>query len=310
MGHAADASLQRGRRPDKPAPLQPLGVKGHANPVVPEDLDQRSAPSTKDERSPTCGSRFRSSWTSRAKPCTPFLMSVRPVANHTRTPLRIGITGPPAAARRPAPLAPRTRSTPAGRPRTPPPAQAPLTTSPPPSSRMTMAADPPARNDGASGTAGSCRCPPGAPPPPRSTPRANAGSTGQLLILAPAAATLRAHNQRRVRHDTAANAAPNRAASCDTSLQTQDGGSHRGLHSTVHAHAQSTARPRARTWAPGCHAFWVHEVCCPVERQAQEPAPDGRHLLTLRSCPEQTLASMRRSARRGRDDEQHLMCRL
>src|SRR3954471_10536689 len=79
------------RRPDKAAALQPLRIERHADPVVPDDLDQVTSGTAKTYKSPACGSRPSACCTCSANPFMPLRMSVRPTASQTLTPEGTGI---------------------------------------------------------------------------------------------------------------------------------------------------------------------------------------------------------------------------
>src|SRR5207237_1071297 len=103
----ADCNHTVGRRwPDEATALQPLGVKRHADPVMPDDLEQVTSGASKAikiARLRVAAQRLR---TCSASPFMPLRMSVRPTASHTRTPLAAGIIVAPAP-RRPTPATPR-----------------------------------------------------------------------------------------------------------------------------------------------------------------------------------------------------------
>jgi hypothetical protein len=79
------------RRPDEAGALQALGIERHADPGMPENLDQ-IAPSA-PENMQIAGMRIApgASCTCSAKPLMPLRMSVRPTASQTRTPEGTGI---------------------------------------------------------------------------------------------------------------------------------------------------------------------------------------------------------------------------
>ena len=72
-----DLAIRR-RRPDELPAIEPLGVERQADAVVPEDLDQVAATSTKNERSPACGSRPIVPEFETPSPFMPRRMSVSP----------------------------------------------------------------------------------------------------------------------------------------------------------------------------------------------------------------------------------------
>ena len=81
----------RDRRPNEPAAFQPLGVERHAQPIVPQNLDQLAAFAAEHVEIAAVRVALEGFLHQQARVFMPRRMSVWPVAIHTRTPGGIAI---------------------------------------------------------------------------------------------------------------------------------------------------------------------------------------------------------------------------
>ena len=68
--------ITRGRGPEEASSFQPLGVERHAQPVMPQDIEQVATRPRNTYKSPACGSRANASCTCKARPFMPRRISV------------------------------------------------------------------------------------------------------------------------------------------------------------------------------------------------------------------------------------------